>query len=69
MAYGEHDKQYSRMSLMFGSAEELICKALEHRREERARVLLRDTGVNALEENGDWVMLHRERPLEIPAGG
>ncbi len=68
-AYSEQDKQYSRMALMFGSADHLISRALGRQQEERAKVLMRDTGINALEENGDWVMLHRERPLEIPAGG
>jgi hypothetical protein len=32
-----------------------------------ARVgVLRELGQEALEENGDWVLLHRERPLEVP---
>ncbi len=69
MAYGEHDKQYRRMSIMFGSAARLLDEAIDRKRDDKARMLLRDTGVNALEENGDWVMLHRERPLEIPAAG
>ena len=69
MAYSEHEKQYSRMALMFGSAEDLIRRALSRQHEEKAKELMRDTGINALEENGDWVMLHRERPLEIPAAG
>jgi len=28
-----------------------------------------DLGTEALEENGDWVLLHRERPLEVPHAG
>jgi hypothetical protein len=27
---------------------------------------LKKLGREALEENGDWVLIHRERPLEMP---
>ena len=30
--------------------------------------LLRELGKEALIENGDWVLLHRERPIDIPKG-
>jgi len=36
------------------------------RREVQA--LLEELGKEALVENGDWVLLHRERPLEVPHG-
>ena len=26
-------------------------------------------GIMACQENGDWVLLHRERPLEVPHSG
>ena len=28
--------------------------------------LVRELGKDALAEHGDWVMLHRERPIELP---
>ena len=34
-----------------------------------ASELLRELGEEALEENGDCVLLHRERPLEVPHSG
>jgi hypothetical protein len=32
----------------------------------KAKECLRKLGQEALAENGDWVLLHRERPLKIP---
>ena len=34
-----------------------------------AQELLLQLGKEALIENGDWVLLHRERPMELPIGG
>lgn len=69
MARSEHAKQFGRMSKLFDSAEQhlaAIHRAGDHR---RATELLKDLGEEALEENGDWVLLHRERPLEVPHSG
>jgi len=32
---------------------------------DQARETLRRVGVEALEENGDWLLLHRDRPLKV----
>ena len=67
MAFSEHEKHYGRVALTFSRAAELIEKALrDEQNVDKARWLLQDTGVAALEEHGDWVMLHRQRPLEVP---
>jgi hypothetical protein len=34
-----------------------------------ARHLILDLGREALLENSDWVLMHRERPMKIPMGG
>ena len=31
-----------------------------------APALIEELGKEALVENGDWVLLHRERPLQVP---
>jgi hypothetical protein len=31
-----------------------------------AKSLIRELGDEALAENGDWVLLHRERAIEVP---
>jgi hypothetical protein len=69
MARSEHAKQYSRMSELFGRAEQHLATLLQAGDSQRAKELLQELGAEALEENGDWVLLHRERPLEVPHSG
>jgi hypothetical protein len=66
MAFPEHEKQYGRMELTLSRAADRIEKALREQNFDTARSLLRETGIAALEEHGDWVLVHRERPLEAP---
>jgi hypothetical protein len=68
-ALSEHVKQYDRMSVLFASAQQRLREALDAERLHEARHLLRELGREALAENGDWVLLHRQRPLEIPQAG
>jgi hypothetical protein len=42
---------------------------LKDRHYQPAQHLIEELGKEALEENGDWVLLHRERPLEVPHAG
>ncbi len=65
MAHSEHLKQYRRMLIIFSNAVKSI-QALLDSGETDATKCLRALGKEALIENGDWVLLHRERPLEIP---
>ncbi len=69
MAYSEHAKQYGRMAELFDLADRHLARMLEKEEHHRAAELLRELGEQALEENGDWVLLHRERPLEVPHSG
>jgi hypothetical protein len=57
------------MSELFDIAENRLEVLLREHQHEEARALLRELGAEALEENGDWVLLHRERPLEVPHAG
>lgn len=41
----------------------------EQEKLQRARAVLLELGREALSENGDWVLMHRERPPEAPKGG
>ncbi len=65
-ALSEHAKQYRRMSALFAHASRQLTDLLAADRVAEARGLLRDLGRESLAENGDWVLLHRERPLELP---
>src|SRR5262249_636940 len=66
MAHAEHAKQYNRMAAIFARALDLIPQKLVWENLEDAQCCLRQIGKEALAENGDWVLLHRERPLEVP---
>jgi hypothetical protein len=69
LARSEHAKQFSRMSEMFDIGEGRLVQLLESGDHDQAEELLEELGEEALEENGDWVLLHRERPLEVPHAG
>jgi hypothetical protein len=68
-ALSEHAKQYSRMGIIFSNARQPLIKMLKDRHYQPAQHLIEELGKEALEENGDWVLLHRERPLEVPHAG
>ncbi|HUR32394.1 MAG TPA: hypothetical protein VM032_01270 [Vicinamibacterales bacterium] len=69
MARSEHAKQFGRMAELFDTAEQHLTSQLKDGEMAHATALLKELGQEALEENGDWVMLHRERPLEVPHSG
>lgn len=69
LALSEHAKQYGRMSELFDTAQRHLDALLAAGDHHHASELLKDLGEEALEENGDWVLLHRERPLEVPHSG
>ncbi len=84
-ARAEHAKQFGRMSLLFNTAASRLQALLQdepgsgepgsgepgsgEQGREQARALIVALGREALSENGDWVLLHRERPLEVPRAG
>jgi hypothetical protein len=69
MARSEHAKQFGRMAELFDAADQHLKGEMEDGDTSRASELLKELGQEALEENGDWVLLHRERPLEVPHSG
>lgn len=68
LARSEHARQYSRMSGLFDAAAREFTRLTEDTAGEAHRSLVRQLGVEALEDNADWLILHRERPLELPHG-
>jgi hypothetical protein len=67
-ALPEHARQYTRMALLFAEAERQADALRAAQRWNDLLALIRELGREALIENGDWLLLHRERPLEIPKG-
>jgi hypothetical protein len=65
-ALAEQHKQCKRMTHIFARAKLCMTELISANRQGEARELVRELGKAALEEHGDWVMLHRERPIELP---
>jgi len=69
MAYNEQIRQYQRMTHLFQHSHKRLKMAIIHEKRETAEHVVRELGEEALAENGDWVMLHRARPFNVPKGG
>lgn len=68
-AYAEQGQQYQRMSHLFWLASQSLRDSLEQGKPQAAERVIRELGEEALAENGDWVILHRTRPISVPMGG
>jgi hypothetical protein len=68
-ALAQHVKQYERMSLLFAVAERRYKKSIDDKDFDEANKLLLELGKEALDENGAWLLLHRERPVDVPHAG
>ncbi|MFX4263626.1 hypothetical protein ACOBQJ_15680 [Pelotomaculum propionicicum] len=69
MAFAAQNKVYKRMYNLFDRASVQLRSMWENSDLDCARSLIRELGREALQENSDWVLLHRERPMKIPMGG
>lgn len=69
MQFESHIKQYRRMSALFKRYMSLweVNSESDAFHEKRQSILL-ELGKAALTENSDWVLTHRQQPLEIPQG-
>jgi hypothetical protein len=65
-ALAEHAKQYGRMSTLFANARQCLSEYLRLNRYDKAVSIIRELGQEALAENGAWVFLHRQRPIDTP---
>lgn len=65
LAWEPEVRQYEQMATAFSQAAKLLSGQSGLRMTQH---VLLDLGKEALNENGDWVSLHRERPLEMPRG-
>jgi hypothetical protein len=65
-AFSEHARQYARMAESFARAGDRMAALLHDGKSDRMRIIAIELGKEALAEHGDWVMLHRERPIKLP---
>jgi hypothetical protein len=63
--YDVQARKYHRMAKVFRRAADRLKELLKQKRIEDVREILRRLGMDALEENGDWLLLHREHPLRV----
>jgi hypothetical protein len=63
--YAEQARNYNRMAHVFRRAAKRVAGDLDAGKLDQARETLSRLGIEALEENGDWLLLHRERPLKV----
>jgi hypothetical protein len=61
-------KQYRQMCRLFTCAGREYQAALAANQPQHLHAILRRLGQEALRENGDWLLLHRERPTEMHIG-
>lgn len=63
-------KQYARFAVIFNRARKIFESLNENNEANQLqkKKLIKELGKEALIENGDWVLMRRERPIEIPKG-
>lgn len=62
----EQVRQYARMVELFRLARRQLRQALDRRDYDAAQEIMLKLGEEALAENASWLLMHRERPLDVP---
>jgi hypothetical protein len=65
-AFGVHYRQFKRILATFLLAYDELGKLEREGDTDRARAILTRLGREALTERADWLLLHRDRPIELP---
>jgi len=68
MAFSAQAKRYDWMKALFDRAANQLRLLVDRKDYSGAQQLIFDLGKEALEENGDWVMIHRERTADVYKG-
>ena len=68
-AFSEHAKKYERMGQELRIVRNRLDAALNAGHCEQAASLIQALGIEALAENGDWLLLHRDRPVSAQGFG
>ncbi len=67
-AFKQHAKRYEYMSQLYDRASLLLKDFIANHQYEDAQQVIFELGKETLIENADWVMLNREKPLDVPKG-
>jgi hypothetical protein len=68
MAFAEEARQYQRMTDLFFRSEKKINFFIHEKKWEMVSLIIFELGKETLTENGDWLLMKRSRPIEIPTG-
>lgn len=68
-AFSEHAKQYQRMGFKMLLARSRLDKALSVGDTNLALKVVQAIGIEALSENGNWLLIHRDRPVSAQGIG
>lgn len=66
MVIAEQARQYCRSKELFIRAKKQLDMFLKNKDLQNAKHLILELGREALAENGDWLIIHRSKPLEVP---
>lgn len=66
MAFQAQKIRYSKAEITFKRALEHINSSILSNNDSQTKEIIKELGKEALIENGDWVLIHRERPIEMP---
>jgi hypothetical protein len=67
-AHEEHARRYRRMSALYRIAGQRVAQLLREGDLAAAQSVLVQLGREALAETCDWLLLHRERQIDVPTG-
>jgi hypothetical protein len=67
-AFSEQANRYQRMALSMSLARSRLDKAISAGDANDGRIVISEIGKEALAENGDWLLVHRDRPVKVPLG-
>jgi hypothetical protein len=68
-AHESEAKRYEAMAATYAAAETKLAPLTQRGSAHDVRRLVAEVARDALVENGDWLLMHRDRPLQVPAGG
>jgi hypothetical protein len=69
LGFAEHASQYTRMLHTFRKGDKCLKDLFEKGRWKEAQNLIYELGLEALIENGEWLLFHRGEPVQMPGLG
>lgn len=65
-AFDEHSRSFLRSGLLMKRTLDYLNCAIKNKEINKAELIIYDIGCAALNENSDWLLMHRQRPVRVP---